>query len=187
MINVAIFASGEGTNAENLFRYFANDPRVRFKLVITNQAESGVVKKAEQYKKTVHLVSRESLEKYSEQLVEFLKVENIDLIVLAGFLLKIPDIFIKAFPDRIINVHPSLLPKYGGKGMYGKHVHAAVLANKEKSSGATVHLVNEVYDEGKILLQASCDVLPDDTVETLSAKVRVLEFQILPKAIEQFL
>lgn len=187
MINAAIFASGEGTNAENLFRCFANDPRIRFKLVITNQANSGVVKKAEQYKKTVHLVSRESLEKYSNQLVEFLKMEKIDLIILAGFLLKIPESFIKAFPGRIVNVHPSLLPRYGGKGMYGKHVHAAVLANEEKFSGATVHLVNEVYDEGKILLQARCEISPEETVDSLSAKVRELEFQILPKAIEQFL
>lgn len=187
MINVAIFASGEGSNAENLFRYFANDPRLRFKLVMTNQAEAGIVKKAEQYKKNLHLLSRESLEKYGERLVEFLKVEQIDLIVLAGFLLKIPPVFIKAFPNRIINVHPSLLPKYGGKGMYGKRVHEAVLANHESQTGATVHLVNEVYDQGKILLQASCAVKPNDTAEDLSARVRALEFDLLPRAIEMFL
>lgn len=187
MINVAIFASGEGSNAENLFRYFANDPRIRFKLVLTNQPEAGIVKKAEQYKKNLQLLSRDSLEKYAERLVEFLKVEQIDLIVLAGFLLKIPPVFIKAFPDRIINIHPSLLPKYGGKGMYGKRVHEAVLANREKESGATVHLVNEIYDQGKILLQARCAVNPNDTADDLSARVRALEFDILPRAIALFL
>jgi phosphoribosylglycinamide formyltransferase-1 len=187
MINVAIFASGEGTNAENLFKYFANDTRVRIKLVITNNEEAGVVAKAHQYKKTVQIVSKEALEKYSNQLVEFLKLENIDLIVLAGFLLKVPLEFIRAFPNRIINIHPSLLPKYGGKGMYGKRVHEAVLANREKQSGITVHYVNEVYDEGEILLQASCDVDEQDTPESLGAKVRQLEFECLPKAIEKFL
>ncbi len=187
MINVAVFASGEGTNAENLFKYFANDSRIRIKLVITNREEAGVVAKAHQYKKTVHIVSKEALEKYSSQLVEFLQVEKIDLIVLAGFLLKMPLEFIKAFPNRIINIHPSLLPKYGGKGMYGKRVHEAVLANKEKKSGVTVHYVNEVYDEGEIILQASCAVGENETVESLSAKIRQLEFECLPKAIEKFL
>ncbi|MBL7900486.1 MAG: phosphoribosylglycinamide formyltransferase [Bacteroidia bacterium] len=187
MINVAVFASGEGTNAENLFKYFANDPRVRIKLVITNREDAGVVAKAHQYKKTVQIVSREALEKYSNQLVEFLQVEKIDLIVLAGFLLKIPVEFIRAFPNRIINLHPSLLPKYGGKGMYGKHVHEAVLANKEKTSGVTVHYVNEVYDQGEIILQASCNLNENETIESLSAKIRQLEFECLPRAIEKFL
>ncbi len=187
MINVAVFASGEGTNAENLFKYFANDSRIRIKLVITNKEEAGVVAKAHQYKKTVQIVSKEALEKYSNQLVEFLQVEKIDLIVLAGFLLKMPLEFIKAFPNRIINIHPSLLPKYGGKGMYGKRVHEAVLANKEKKSGVTVHYVNEVYDEGEIILQASCAVGENETVESLSTKIRQLEFECLPKAIEKFL
>lgn len=187
MINVAIFASGEGTNAENLFNYFARDPRVRIKLVITNNEEAGVVAKAHQYKKTVQIVSREALEKYSHQLIEFLKVEKIDLIVLAGFLLKIPAEFIQAFPNRIINLHPSLLPKFGGKGMYGKRVLEAVLSSGEKITGVTVHYVNEVYDEGEIILQASCPVSENDTVESLSAKIRQLEFDCLPKAIEKFL
>jgi phosphoribosylglycinamide formyltransferase-1 len=187
MINVAVFASGEGTNAENLFKYFANDPRVRIKLVITNKEDAGVVAKAHQYKKTVQIVSREALEKYSNQLVEFLQVEKIDLIVLAGFLLKIPTEFIRAFPNRIINLHPSLLPKYGGKGMYGKHVHEAVLANKEKTSGVTVHYVNEVYDQGEIILQTSCALSENETLDSLSAKIRQLEFESLPKAIEKFL
>ena len=187
VINAAIFASGEGSNAENLFRHFAGDTRIRFKLVLSNHAEAGVVKRAEKYNKTVHIVSRESLEKYSTRLVEFLQLEKIELIVLAGFLLKIPDEFLQAFPGRIINVHPSLLPKHGGKGMYGKRVHQAVLDSGDRTTGATVHLVNGEYDKGEILEQASCAVEPGDTAETLSQKVRELEFQVLPKAVEKFL
>lgn len=187
MINVAIFASGEGTNAENLFNYFANDTRIKFKLVITNNSEAGVIARAERFKKNVQLVSKAALNDYTDQLIEFLKVEKIDLIVLAGFLLKIPEAFVKAFPNRIINIHPSLLPKYGGKGMYGLHVHEAVIQAREKESGITIHYVNEAYDEGKIILQAKCDVSDEDTPDTLSQKIRKLEFEYLPKAVESFL
>jgi phosphoribosylglycinamide formyltransferase 1 len=187
MINVAVFASGEGTNAENLFKYFAGDSRIRFKLVVTNREDAGIIDRANKFKKTVHIISKQSLEKYTPQLIEFLKLEEIDLIVLAGFLLKIPDEFIRAFPNRIINIHPSLLPKYGGKGMYGHHVHDAVIANHEKQSGVTVHFVNEKYDEGEIILQAVCPVEAGDTAELLSKKIRQLEFETLPKAIEKFL
>ncbi len=187
MINVAIFASGEGTNAENLFRYFANDPRIRIKLVVTNRGNAGVVEKAERFKKTVHIVSREALYDYSPQLIEFLKLEKIDLLVLSGFLLKMPDAFIKAFPGRIINIHPALLPKFGGKGMYGINVHKAVLEAGEKETGITIHYVDEEYDHGDIILQVRCDVAPDETPESLQAKVRALEFEYFPKAIETFL
>lgn len=187
MINAAVFASGEGTNAENLFQYFANDARIKIKLVITNRDDAGVIARAEKYKKNVQIVSKTALENYTQQLIEFLKVENIDLIILAGFLLKIPEAFIKAFPDKIINIHPSLLPKYGGKGMYGMNVHKAVIENKETESGITIHLVNEEYDKGKILLQAKCEVSANDTPESLSKKIRELEFEFLPKAVEIFL
>lgn len=187
MKNVAVFASGEGTNAENLFKYFANDPRIRIKLLITNKDTAGVIARAEQYKKNVQIVSKEALENYTSQIIEFLQVEKIDLIVLAGFLLKIPEAFIKAFPGKIINIHPSLLPKYGGKGMYGHHVHKAVIENKESESGITIHLVNEEYDKGEIILQEKCVVEINDTPETLSQKIRLLEFEHLPKALEKFL
>jgi phosphoribosylglycinamide formyltransferase-1 len=109
------------------------------------------------------------------------------LIVLAGFLLKIPVEFVKAFPNKIINIHPSLLPKYGGKGMYGNSVHKAVIENKEIESGITIHFVNEEYDKGEVILQAKCDVTNTDSVETLTDKIRKLEFEYLPKAIEKFL
>lgn len=187
MKNIAIFASGEGTNAENLFNYFNNDKRVKIKLVITNNDEAGIVARAEKYKKNVQIISKTALEEYTEQIIDFLKTEQIDIIVLAGFLLKVPEKLVKAFPNQIINIHPALLPKYGGKGMYGVNVHKAVLANKEKESGITVHFVNEEYDKGKIILQAKCDVNDDETLETLTAKIRKLEFESLPKAIETLL
>ena len=187
MINAAIFASGEGTNAENLFTYFANDPRIKIKLVITNKDSAGIVARAEKHKKNVQIVSKAALENYTDQLIEFLKVENIDLIILAGFLLKIPKAFIKAFPDKIINLHPALLPKYGGAGMYGMNVHKAVIENKEKESGITIHYVNEEYDKGKIILQATTPVLDTDTAESLAKKIQLLEFEYLPKAVEKFL
>lgn len=187
MINVAIFASGEGTNAENLFNYFANDSRIKIKLVVTNKDDAGIILRATKYKKNVHILSKSSLQNYSNQFIEFLKVENIDLIVLAGFLLKIPIEFINAFPKKIINIHPSLLPKYGGKGMFGKYVHQAVISNNEKQSGITIHFVNEEFDKGEIILQAKCEIELDETVETLTEKIQELEFEYFPKAIENFL
>ncbi len=187
MKNVAIFASGEGTNAENLFNYFNNDKRVKFKLVVTNSDTAGIVARAEKYKKNVQIISKTALNEYTDQIIEFLKTENIDLIVLAGFLLKIPEAFVKAFPNQIINIHPSLLPKYGGKGMHGMNVHKAVIENKESESGVTIHFVNEEYDKGEIILQAKCEVSSDETPESLSAKIRKLEFEYFPKAIEKII
>ena len=187
MKNVAIFASGEGTNAENLFNYFNNDKRVKFKLVVTNSDTAGVIERAEKYKKNIQIISKTALTEYTDKIIEFLKAENIDIIVLAGFLLKIPEAFIKAFPNQIINIHPSLLPKFGGKGMYGINVHKAVIENKETESGITIHYVNEEYDKGEIILQAKCEVKENDTAETLSAKIRALEFEYFPKAIEKII
>lgn len=187
MINAAIFASGEGTNAENLFKYFANDPRIKIKLVVTNRDDAGVIARARKYNKNVQIVSKAALENYTDKLIEFLKVEKIDLIILAGFLLKIPLKFIEAFPDRILNIHPALLPKHGGKGMFGSNVHKAVIQNKELESGITIHYVDGEYDNGDIIIQARCPVTPEDTPETLAEKVRQLEFEYLPKAIEKFL
>lgn len=187
MINAAIFASGSGTNAENLFKYFTNDTRIKFKLVFTNNEKAGVIARAEKYRKNVQMISKDSLNNYSEQLIDFLKTEKIDLIILAGFLLKIPESFIKAFPNKIVNIHPSLLPKFGGKGMYGMHVHNAVIANKETESGITIHFVNEEYDKGPVILQVKCKVDPTDTPETLAQKIHELEMENFPKAIEKLL
>ncbi len=187
MKNAAIFASGEGTNAENIIVYFNKDKRIKIKLVITNSDTAGVIKRVEKYKKTVQIISKTALYEYTPQIIEFLKTEQIDLIILAGFLLKVPRDLINAFPNSIVNIHPALLPKYGGKGMYGMHVHNAVIANKEKESGITVHYINEEYDEGKIILQERCDVLETETVLTLSQKIRDLEMKYFPIAIEKLL
>lgn len=187
MINAAIFASGEGTNAENLFNYFHNDSRIKFKLVITNRDDAGIIKRAEAHKKNVQIISKDALLSYTPQIIEFLNAEHIDLIILAGFLLKIPETLVKAFPKKIINIHPALLPKHGGKGMYGNNVHKAVLANREQESGITIHYVNEEYDKGEIILQVKCVVDEEETVDTLAAKIHELEYTYLPKAIETLL
>ncbi|MBL7935372.1 MAG: phosphoribosylglycinamide formyltransferase [Bacteroidia bacterium] len=187
MKNVAIFASGEGTNAENLFNYFNNDKRIKIKLVVTNSDTAGVIERAERFKKNVQIISKTALYEYTDKIIEFLEAEKIDIIILAGFLLKIPEQFIKAFPNQIVNIHPSLLPKYGGKGMYGMNVHKAVIENHESESGITIHFVNEEYDKGEIILQAKCNVEETDTPETLSAKIRKLEFEFFPKAIEKII
>lgn len=185
MINVAIFASGEGTNVENLVRYFSASKEVKIKLVVTNNPAAGVVKRAEAYKKNIQIVSKEALANYTDQLIDFLKAENTDLVVLAGFLLKIPEKIIRAFPRRIINIHPALLPKHGGKGMYGKRVHEAVLQAGEKTSGITVHYVDEEYDNGEHILQALCRVDEQDTPETLAQKIHELEYFYFPRAVEK--
>ena len=184
MINIAVFASGEGSNAENLFHYFSTSGKVKIKLVVTNKEESGVVKKAEKHRKNIQIISKQTLEKYGEQFIEFLKSEKVDLIVLAGFLLKIPTALVAAFPNKIVNLHPSLLPKFGGKGMYGMNVHQAVITSGEKESGITVHYVNEKYDEGEIILQKKCVVEIFDTPETLAEKIKKLEHEYFPIAVQ---
>ncbi len=185
MINVALFASGEGTNAENLIHYFSASKEVKIKLVVTNNADAGIVKRAELHKKNIQIISKQALTNYTEQIIDFLQTEKVDLIVLAGFLLKIPEKLIQAFPNRIINIHPALLPKYGGKGMYGRHVHEAVIKAKEKESGITVHYVNEEYDKGATILQELCKVDEHETIETLEEKIRTLEHFYFPKAVEK--
>jgi phosphoribosylglycinamide formyltransferase-1 len=185
MINLALFASGSGTNVENLIRYFSASKEVKIKIVVTNNPEAGVIKRAENYKKNVHIISKQALTNYTEQIIDFLQTEKVDLIVLAGFLLKIPEKLIVAFPNRIINIHPALLPNYGGKGMYGMNVHRAVINAKEKESGITVHYVNEEYDKGATLLQARCRVDEHDTPETLAKKIHELEYFYFPKAVEK--
>ncbi len=187
MINAAIFASGEGSNAENLINYFKNDSRIKIKLVITNKDDAGVIARAEKHKKTVQIISKEALHSYTDQIIDFLKTEKIDLIILAGFLLKIPEKLVKAFPEKIVNIHPSLLPLYGGSGMYGMNVHKAVINNKEKQSGITVHFVNEEYDKGKIILQEKVNLSEDETPQSLATKIHELEYKYYPLAVERLL
>lgn len=185
MINIAIFASGTGSNAVNLIQYYSGSTEIKIKLIVSNKEDAGIVKKAEDLRKSVQLISKDTLGKYLPSFIDFLKSEQVDLIVLAGFLLKIPEDLIRAFPNRIVNLHPSLLPAYGGKGMYGLNVHRAVLANKETKSGITVHYVNEEYDKGEIILQASCEVFPTDTPEILGERVHQLEYTHFPLAVDQ--
>ena len=185
MINIAIFASGSGTNAEGLINYCAPSKEVKIKLVVTNNPDAGVVKRAETHTKNIQIISKEALNNYTGQIIDFLQAEKVDLIVLSGFLLLIPAQIIQAFPQRIINIHPALLPRHGGKGMYGNKVHEAVLSAKEKESGITVHYVDEIYDHGEHILQAVCRVEETDTVQSLSKKIHELEYFYFPKAVEK--
>jgi phosphoribosylglycinamide formyltransferase 1 len=183
---IAIFASGSGSNAENITQYFSENSDVAIDLVLTNKPKAGVIERANRLNLELLVFNREEF--YTQNsITQLLLDRKIDLIVLAGFLWLIPNSLIQAFPKRIVNVHPALLPAYGGKGMYGHHVHEAVIRNAEKKSGITIHLVNEKYDEGEILFQAEVDVLESDTSDTLASKIHQLEYSHFPKVIETYL
>ncbi|GAB4205085.1 MAG: phosphoribosylglycinamide formyltransferase [Bacteroidia bacterium] len=184
-VNISIWASGSGTNAENIILKFKNHPFIKVKMIVTNNPDAGVIQRAENLKKTVHIIPKNILFEKTDRVIELLQQEEIDLIVLAGFLLKVPEKIIHQFPNRIINIHPALLPKYGGKGFYGENVHKAVVANKEKESGITIHYVNEEYDEGQIIFQAKCPVYDKDTPDTLAQRIHQLEYEYYPMVIEQ--
>ncbi len=183
MTRIAIFASGSGSNAENIANYFSNNDAVEISLILTNKKNAYVLERAKKLNIQSLVFNRTQFFETNE-IPQILIKNNIDLIVLAGFLLKIPENLIKAFPDKIVNIHPALLPKYGGKGMYGDNVHKAVVENKETESGVTIHFVNENYDEGKIISQAKCAVLATDTSEDVASKVHQLEYEHFPKAID---
>lgn len=186
MINIAIFASGSGSNAENITNYFKDREGVSIKLIISNKGDAYVHKRAEKLGIKSLTFSKSSFENTSE-VVDCLKKNQIDFIVLAGFLLKVPQNLIDAYPHKIVNIHPALLPKFGGKGMYGDNVHKAVVAAGETESGITIHYINENYDEGNIIFQAKCDVLPGDTYENVAEKVHQLEYVHFPKVIDKVL
>ena len=182
MKNIAILASGEGTNAERLIRYFEEKEEIKVSVVIASRATAGVVKRAGRLHVPCRVVTSAGFASGEALLV--LREYRADFVVLAGFLLRIPDDILHAYPQRIVNIHPSLLPKFGGKGMYGIHVHEAVLDAGEKESGITIQYINERYDEGDYIFQAKCPVLPDDTPETLAERVHQLEYQYYPEVIE---
>lgn len=185
-IKIAIFASGEGTNAQRLIDHFRTGNKAEVVLVVSNKADAPVLLRAQKAGIATLVLDRNSF--FETELVSnFLLQRNIDLVVLAGFLWKIPGHLLRTFPNRIINIHPALLPKFGGKGMYGKYVHEAVLAAGEKESGISIHLVNENYDEGKILAQYHCPVEPSDTAESLAKKIHELEHRHFPPVIENYL
>ena len=184
MKNLVIFASGSGSNAENIIRYFATKPDFCVKKIYCNVPGAYVLERARQLQVPACVFTREEF-RNPDKLLRRLQDEGTDFIVLAGFLWLVPPCITAAYPNRIVNIHPALLPAYGGKGMYGHHVHEAVLAAGEQQSGITIHYVNDRYDSGDIIFQATCPVLPDDTPDTLAARVHELEYQHFPRVIEE--
>ena len=186
MTKIAIFASGSGSNTENIIEHFQGIEDVEVVLVLTNNKEALVLERAAKYSVPTFTFSKDMLQN-SSKVVDTLLKYNASIIILAGFLLKIPESLVKLFPNRIVNIHPALLPKYGGKGMYGINVHRAVVGNNEKESGITIHYVNEQYDEGEYIFQTSCVVLNSDTPEVVQEKVQELEIIHFPSVIESIL
>ncbi|WP_417212906.1 phosphoribosylglycinamide formyltransferase [Bizionia sp.] len=186
MKRIVIFASGSGSNAENLIKFFLNNAHVEVTHVMTNNPHAKVLERAKNLNISAFSFNRQAFSK-SDDVLNILQTFQPDLIVLAGFLWKFPEHILAAFPNKVINIHPALLPNYGGKGMYGMHVHHAIVANKEIETGISIHYVNEHYDEGALIFQATCPVLPTDTAEGVAEKIHALEMKHFPKVIEELL
>jgi len=186
MKNIAVFASGSGTNAENLIEHFANSSVARVKLLLSNNINAFALERARRLNVPTITFSREQF--YQKEIIlSVLQEHKINFIVLAGFLWLIPQYLTNFFPNQIVNIHPALLPKYGGKGMFGMHVHEAVVANHEEESGITIHFVNEHYDAGNTIFQAKVSLTPDETATSLAAKIHLLEQKYFPTVIEETL
>jgi len=183
MKHIAIFASGNGSNAQVIINHFKQHPHIKVSLVLTNNPAAGVLKIAQQEKIISAILSKEALQE-EENVSKILKALSIDYIILAGFLQKVPEFIVHQYKDKIINIHPALLPKYGGKGMYGQKVHEAVIADRATQTGITIHFVNENYDEGSIILQKEIAVDTSDTPSSLAEKVQQLEHAWYSQAIE---
>ncbi|MBP4140962.1 phosphoribosylglycinamide formyltransferase [Flavobacterium sp. P4023] len=181
MKKIVVFASGSGTNAENIIQYFAKREIANVVAVFTNNPNAGVIQRAKNYEVAVQIFSKEDLN--DGEVLQKINVIKPDWIVLAGFLLKFPENIIKVYPNKVVNIHPALLPKYGGKGMYGMHIHKAIVENKEKETGITIHYVNENYDEGAIVFQQKVLVTEEDTAEDVASKIHVLEQKYFPEVI----
>ncbi|GAB3962107.1 phosphoribosylglycinamide formyltransferase [Spirosoma harenae] len=186
MKRIVLFASGSGSNAEKIAEYFADNSSVEVSLILSNNPKAGVIERARKLHIPILLFDRSTFYT-TDRIVSILQNQNIDLIVLAGFMWLMPTNLVQAFPDRIINIHPALLPKFGGKGMYGHFVHEAVVEAGETESGITIHYVNERYDEGQIIFQASCSVEPTDTPDDVALKVQVLEHAHYPRVVSEIL
>ncbi len=184
--NICIFASGAGSNAQKIIEHFKTNKSVNIALVVSNKPDAGVLKIAASHHIPTLIIEKEKFFRGNAYIDE-LKESNIEFIVLAGFLWKIPTALMEAFPKQIINIHPALLPKYGGKGMYGQKVHAAVIEAGEKESGISIHFVDELYDHGQLIFQATCPVLENDTAETLAHRILQLEHKHYPTIIEELL
>lgn len=185
MIRLAILASGSGSNAEKIMEHFQDSPKARVSLIGSNKADAFVLERAQKFGVPTFTFTKQELD--AGLVMERLQAEQINWVILAGFLLKIPTELIRAFPDRMINIHPALLPKYGGKGMYGSYVHEAVKAAGDRESGITIHLVNEHYDEGKIIFQAATALSDSDTPQTIADKIHVLEHRYFSEVIDSLI
>lgn len=184
MVRIAIFASGSGSNAEEIMKYFRHVEGKEISLVLSNKPDAFVLERAKKF--DVQAVTFNRKELLDGHVLKVLQEHDIDYIVLAGFMMLIPQNLIDAYPDKILNIHPALLPKYGGKGMYGDHVHTAVKENQESETGITIHVVNERYDEGQIIFQAKCSLSHNDSIEEIAKKVHALEHANYPKIIDSF-
>lgn len=184
MINIAIFASGNGSNAQNIAEYFQNHQAIHVSLILANKPDAFVIERAERLGIPSHVFNRKDFYESDNVLLTLLNYQ-IDFIVLAGFLWIIPDYLLQVYPQKIINIHPALLPRHGGKGMYGDKVHRAVIENGDEETGITIHFVNDHYDEGEIIFQDSFRVVPGDTAETIAQKVHQLEYKHFPLIIEK--
>lgn len=191
MKRIALFASGSGSNAEQIARYFANSADVKTTLILSNNPKAGVIDRARRgFERSVYVpvvLFDRPLFYETSQIIELLQRQEIDLIVLAGFMWLMPGELVRAFAGKIINIHPALLPKFGGKGMYGHYVHEAVVAAGETESGITIHYVNERYDEGQIIFRATCPVTPTDSPDDVARKVQALEHEHYPRVVQEVL
>ncbi|TDX13612.1 phosphoribosylglycinamide formyltransferase [Flavobacterium sp. S87F.05.LMB.W.Kidney.N] len=185
MKKIIVFASGSGTNAENIIKYFSNIEIAKVVSVFTNNASAKVIDRAKNHQIPVEIFAKNEL--LERNVLQKIQKIDPDLIVLAGFLLKFPENIIEQYPNKIINIHPALLPKYGGKGMYGMHIHRAIVNNKEKETGISIHYVNENYDEGGIIFQANVSLTDEDTPETVAEKIHELEQTHFPEIIHKIL
>lgn len=185
--NIAIFASGSGSNAENIIRYFKGNETISVRLIISNRSDAFVLERAKSLDVPFEVFLRDEWRQGGANVLAALRKYNIDFIVLAGFLAHVPNAILHTYPNKVINIHPSLLPKYGGKGMYGDHVHSAVVASGETESGITIHYLNERYDEGEVILQVACPVIPEDTPDDVAAKVHTLEYEYYPRVIKEII
>ena len=186
-IKLALFASGTGSNVIRFIEYFNAHPSIEIVFVLTNNNDAPVIEKVKTVSNTPVLVFNNDIVADGEKLKDICSVQKIDYVILAGYLRKIPESFTKAFPNKIINVHPSLLPKFGGKGMYGKYVHEAVLANQEVESGISIHFVNEEFDKGKIIAQHKCKLEANENLSSLQQKIHQLEHQFFPLEVEKMI
>ncbi len=183
---IAIFASGSGSNAQKIMEHFKRNPHAEVILVLTNNPQAYVLQRADNFEIPTHIFTRKEFYE-TDDVIRLLKNLQADLIVLAGFLWLVPPTLLNAFPNKIINIHPALLPKYGGKGMYGDHIHKAVLAAGEEESGITIHFANEQFDEGEILHQSKFRIDRGDTLEVIKFKIQQLEHHHFPRVIENLL